>query len=70
MQLQDIAHRLTKIDKSITSKLHSIIQKCITKNIDANTIIEKLNNIFLNAQQMVALLNVYFVLSLPLYHSF
>jgi hypothetical protein len=61
---------MTKIDKSITSKLHSIIKKCITNNINTNTKIQNLSNVFLNAQQMVALLVVYFVFSLPLYHSF
>ncbi len=60
---------MTKIDKSITSKLHSIIQKCIANNIDANTKIQKLGNVFFNVQQMVTQL-VYFVFSLPLYHSF
>jgi hypothetical protein len=42
---------MTKIFKSITSKLHFIIKKCITNNIDANTIIQKLGNVFLDAQQ-------------------
>jgi hypothetical protein len=41
---------VTKIDKSITSWLLSIIQKCITNNIDANTIIQKLCNVFFNVQ--------------------
>ncbi len=44
---------MTKIDKSITLELHSIIKKCILNNIDANTKIQKLGNVFLNAQQMV-----------------
>jgi hypothetical protein len=44
---------MTKIDKSITLELHSIIKKCIANNIDANTKIQKLGNVFLNAQQMV-----------------
>jgi hypothetical protein len=57
---------MTKIDKSITSKLHSIIKNCIVNNIDANTRIQKLGNVFFNAQQMVTQL----VFSLPLYHSF
>jgi hypothetical protein len=35
-----------KIDKSITLELHSIIQKCIANNIDANTRIQKLSNVF------------------------
>ncbi len=33
-------------------------------------IIQKLCNIFLNVQQLVIQLDVYLVLSLPLYHSF
>jgi hypothetical protein len=40
---------MTKIDQSITSKQHFIIQKGITNNIDANTIIQKLGNVFVNA---------------------
>jgi len=60
---------MTKINKSITSSLHSIIQKCIANNIDANTKIQKLGNVFFNGQQMVVELVVYFMLSLPLYHS-
>jgi hypothetical protein len=60
---------ITKIDKSITSQSHSIIKKCITNNIDANTRIQKLGNVFLNAQQMVVQLVVYLVFSLQLYHS-
>ncbi len=45
---------MKKKDKSITSKLHFIIQNCITNNIDANIKIQKLRSVFLNAQQMVA----------------
>jgi hypothetical protein len=55
---------MTKIDKSITLELHSIIKKCI-----ANIRIQKLAYVFFNAQQMVVQL-VYLMLSLPLYHSF
>jgi hypothetical protein len=44
---------MTKIDKLITLELHYIIKKRITNNINVNTIIQKLNNVFLNAQQMV-----------------
>jgi len=40
---------MTKINKSITSQLHYIIKKCIANNIDANTRIQKLGNVFLNA---------------------
>jgi hypothetical protein len=36
---------MTKIDKS---KQHFIIQKRIANNIDANTIIQKLGNLFAN----------------------
>jgi hypothetical protein len=59
---------MTKINKSITLKLHFIIKKCIANNIDAHTKIQKLSNAFLNAQQMVVQLVAYLVLSLPLYH--
>jgi hypothetical protein len=41
---------MTKIDKSITLDLHSIIKECIANNIDGNTIIQKLGNAFPNAQ--------------------
>ncbi len=41
-----------KIDKLMTSKLHLSLKKCIANNIDVNTIIQKLCNAFLNAQQM------------------
>ncbi len=61
---------MTKINKSITSKLHSLIKKCIANNINANTRIQKLGNVFLNARQMVVQLVAYLMLSLPLYHSF
>jgi len=62
---------MTKIDKLITSKLHSIIQKCIANNINANNInanirIQKLGNVFFNTQQMITQLvylffNHYFI---------
>jgi ribosomal protein S20 len=51
---------MTKINKSITSELHSIIKKCITNNIDAK--IQKLGNDFLNAQQVVVQFATYLVL--------
>jgi len=51
---------MTKIDKLITSKLHSIIQKCIANNINANIRIQKLGNVFFNTQQMITQL-VYFL---------
>ncbi len=44
---------MTKIDKSTTLELHSIIQKFIANNINVNTRIEKLGNDFPNVQQMV-----------------
>jgi beta-galactosidase beta subunit len=47
---------MTKINKSLTSKLHSISKKGIANNINANIRIQKLGNVFLNAQQMVQLL--------------
>jgi len=39
-----------KIDKSITSKLHSIIQSCMENNINASIIIQKLGNVFINVE--------------------
>jgi hypothetical protein len=41
---------MTKVDKSITTKLKSMLQKCIAESIDANLRIIKLGNAFLNAQ--------------------
>jgi hypothetical protein len=38
--------------------------------MNVNTKIQKLGNVFFNAQQMVVLLTVCVVHSLPLYHSF
>jgi hypothetical protein len=60
---------MTKIDKLIIAKIHFIIKKCIVNNIDANTKIIKLGDVFLNAQKMVIQLTAYFVFSLPLHHS-
>ncbi len=57
---------MTKINQSITSKLHFIIKKCITNNIDVNIKIQKLGNVFLDAQQMIAQLVVYLMFPLPL----
>ncbi len=39
---------MTKIDKSITLKLHSIIEKCILDKTNANIRIHKLGNVFFN----------------------
>jgi hypothetical protein len=43
------------------------MKKCIINNINANTRIQKLGNVFLNAQQMVVQLDAYLVL--PSYQS-
>ena len=59
---------MTKVDKSMTTELKSILQKCITDKIDANIRILKLGNAFLNAQQLLAQLAIYLILSIPLYH--
>jgi hypothetical protein len=40
---------ITKVDKSITTELKSILQKCIAEKTDANLRILKLGNAFLNA---------------------
>ncbi len=53
---------MTKTNQSITLELHSIIKKCIAKKKDVNIIIQKLGNVLLNAQQMVAQLIVYLML--------
>jgi hypothetical protein len=60
---------MTKLGKSITLELHSIIKKCIANNVYVNIRIQKLGNVFFNAQKMVAQLVTYLVLSLSLYHS-
>jgi hypothetical protein len=60
---------MTKIDKSIPFKLHSIIQKFIENKTNANTRIQNFGNTYFNAQQMVIEFVVYFVLSSPLYYS-
>lgn len=59
---------MTKVDKTITVELKSILQKCIGEKTDANLRILKLGNAFLNAQQMSAQLAIYLILSIPLYH--
>ncbi len=55
------------MNKMITSKLHSIIQKCIVNKINANIEIQKLNNAFPNVQQVVTQLFVNLLFSLLLY---
>jgi len=52
---------MTKINKPITSYLHSITQKCIANNIDANTRIQKLGNVIFNVEQIVVQLAIYLV---------
>jgi hypothetical protein len=56
---------MTKVDKSITTKLKSILQKYIAEKTDANLRILKLGNAFLNAQQMSIQLEICLILSLP-----
>jgi hypothetical protein len=46
------------------NEFHTIIKKCEDENIDANLKTRKLNNAFLNAQQMSAQLVIYIILSL------
>jgi hypothetical protein len=60
---------LTKIDKTITNELQTIIKKCENENVDANLRVRKLGNDFLNAQQMSAQVTIYIILSLPFYHA-
>ncbi len=55
---------ITKLDKSITSKQHSIIKNALQIQEF------KCPNVFFNAQQMVAQLVAYLVFFLLLYHSF
>jgi len=56
---------MTKMNKPIISKQHSIIKKWIESTRDANSKIQKLINTFKNIQQMV----INLVFFLPLYHS-
>jgi hypothetical protein len=58
---------MTKINKSLTTKLKSILQKCIAEKTDANLRILKLGNAFLNAQQMSTQFIVHLILCIPLY---
>jgi hypothetical protein len=53
----------------VTEELNKTIANCILENIEANIRIRKMGNANLNAQQMSALLAVYVVLSIPLYHA-
>jgi hypothetical protein len=46
------------------------MKKYIANNIDANIRIQKLGNVFINAQQMVVQFAICLGFSLPLYHSF
>ena len=43
---------MTKVDKSMITEFKSILQKCIIDQTNANIRILKLDNAFLNAQQM------------------
>ena len=52
---------MTKVDKSMTTELKSILQICITDKTNANIRILKLGNAFLNAQQMSAQLAIYLI---------
>jgi predicted nucleic acid binding AN1-type Zn finger protein len=56
--------------EKISKELKYIITNCNEKKIEAHTHIQKMGNVFLNAQQMLAQLVAYIVLSIPLYHAF
>jgi hypothetical protein len=60
---------LKTFNKTITNEFQTIIKKCENENFDANLKVRKLNNVFLNAQQMSTELTTYMVLSLPPYHT-
>jgi len=60
---------MTKIDKFVTSKLHSIIQKCILDKNDTDIRIQKLGNVFINVQEMFAQLTTFLIFLIFLYHS-
>ncbi len=60
---------MTKIDKFVPSKLHSIIQKCILDKNETNIRIHKLGNVFINVQELFAELSIYLVFKILLYHS-
>jgi hypothetical protein len=59
---------MTKIDKFVTLKLHSIIEKYILDKIDANIKTHKLSNFFSIFNNVFAQLATYLVLSIPLYY--
>jgi len=54
---------MTKVDKSITYELQSIMQKCIDNKNLVDERILKLGNAFLNAQQMSPQLAIYLLFS-------
>jgi hypothetical protein len=53
----------------VTKELKNIIISCSEKKIKAHTHIRNMGNALLNAQQMLAQLVMYIVLSIPLYHA-
>ncbi len=53
----------------MTKELKNIIISCNENKIEAHTYIQKMGNVFLNAQQMSAQLATYIVLFIPLYHA-
>jgi hypothetical protein len=60
---------LTNIDKTITKELKVISINCNENKIEANTCIQKMGNTTLNAQQMLAQLVTYIILSIPPHHA-
>ncbi len=53
----------------MTKELKNIIISCNESKIETHTRIQKMGNVFLNVQQMLAQLATYIVLSIPLYHA-
>ena len=53
----------------MVQELNKIIVNCIQKNIEATIQIRKMENAFLNAQQISAQLIVYVVFSILLYYA-
>jgi hypothetical protein len=53
----------------VTNKLQNIIISCNENKIETHSGIQKMGNVFLDAQQMSTQLVAYIVLSIPFYHA-
>jgi hypothetical protein len=53
----------------MTKELKNIIISYYENTIETHICIQKMGNVFINAQQILAQLVAYIVLSIPLYHA-